>query len=191
MVWVKSEYAEELAVLLTWLSALLPWSISYGTFAVTSSQDLTLVILRFPFVAIRYQLGVQLLSGTDVKTPVGFREEVVNAGGGTLAQLPGYDLWLVGVGLLAVALVVSFLMYFEVDALDAVPVDPVRLQGALLLALSLALLGSSAYLFTTQAALFVPFGVLLQLAFGVILLRAERAGDDDAVDSDADAGADA
>ncbi|NHN40631.1 hypothetical protein G9C85_03135 [Halorubellus sp. JP-L1] len=189
MVWVKSEYAEELAVLLTWLAALVPWSISYGSFAVTSSQDLTLVILRFPFVAIRYQLGVQLMSGTDVKTPVGFRQEVVSAGGNASAQIPGYDLWLVGVAVLAVALLVSFLLYFEVDALDDLPVDPVRLQGALLLALSLSLLGSSAYLFTTQAALFVPFGVLLQLAFGVILLRADRAVDEDAADVDASADA--
>lgn len=185
MVWVKSEYAEELAVLATWLSALVPWSVSYGSFAVTSGQDLTLVILRFPFVGIRYQLGVQILGGTSVKTPLSFRQEVVNAGGSASAQIPGYDLWLVGLAVLAVAVAVSLLMYFEVEAaLDAIPVDRVRLLGALLLAVALALLGSTYVLFTTQAALFVPFGVFLQLAFGVILLRVDRT---DHAESDADA----
>ena len=186
MVWVKSEYAEELAVLATWLSALVPWSISYGSFAVTSGQDLALVILRFPFVGIRYQLGVQILGGTSVKTPLQFRQEVVNAGGGALSQVPGYDLWLVGVALLAVAVVVSLLMYFEVDAaLDAIPTDPVRVLGALLLGVAVVLLGSTYVLFTTQAALFVPFGVFLQLAFGIILLRVDRTDVDD-TDANAD-----
>jgi hypothetical protein len=184
MVWVKSEYAEELAVLLTWLSALVPWSISYGSFAVTEAQDLTLVILRFPFVGIRYQLGVQILGGTSVLTPLEFRSEVQNAGGSALAQVPGYDLWLVGLAILAVAVAISLLMYFEVErALDAIPVDPVRLLGALLLAVAVALLGATVVLFTSQAALFVPFGVFLQFAFGVILLRADRQPAED-VDAD-------
>lgn len=183
MVWVKSEYAEELAVLLTWLSALVPWSISYGTFAVTTTRDLTLVILRFPFVGIRYQLGVQILGGTTVDTPLGFRQEVVSAGGGSVNQLPGYDLWLAGVAVLAVAVVVSLLLYFEVDAVHELPVDVVRLQGALLTLVSLGLLGASYVLFTTQAALFVPFGVFLQLAFGVILLRVDRETSDEPVES--------
>ena len=187
MVWVKSEYAEELAVLLTWLSALVPWSISYGSFAVTSGQDLTLVILRFPFVGIRYQLGVQILGGTSVLTPLEFRQEVQSAGGSALAQVPGYDLWLVGLAVLAVAVGVSLLLYFEVErALDAIPVDPVRLLGALLLGVAVALLGATVVLFTSQAALFVPFGVFLQLAFGVILLRVDRA-DVEEPEADADA----
>ncbi|WP_323676469.1 hypothetical protein [Halorubellus sp. PRR65] len=186
MVWVKSEYAEELAVLVTWLSALVPWSISYGSFAVTSGGDLTLVILRFPFVGIRYQLGVQILGGTSVRTPLQFRQEVLNAGGSASAQVPGYDLWLVGLAILAVAVLVSLLLYFEVeDALDAIPADPVRVLGALLLGVAVALLGSTYVLFTSQAALFVPFGVFLQLAFGVILLRVDRTGVDDA-DADAE-----
>jgi uncharacterized protein (TIGR04206 family) len=185
MVWVKSEYAEELAVLLTWLSALVPWSISYGSFAVTSGQDLTLVILRFPFVGIRYQLGVQVLGGTSVLTPLEFRQEVQNAGGNALAQVPGYDLWLVGLAVLTVAVAVSLLMYFEVEsALDVIPVDPVRLLGALLLVVAIALLSSTYVLYTSQAALFVPFGVFLHLAFGVILLRVDRA---EAENPDADA----
>jgi uncharacterized protein (TIGR04206 family) len=185
MVWVKSEYAEELAVLLTWLSALVPWSISYGSFAVTEAQDLTLVILRFPFVGIRYQLGVQILGGTSVLTPLEFRQEVQNAGGSALAQVPGYDLWLVGLVILAVAVVISLLMYFEVDgALDVIPADPVRVLGALLLGVAVALLGATVVLFTSQAALFVPFGVFLQLAFGVILLRVDR---QDVEEPDADA----
>jgi hypothetical protein len=29
MVWVKSEYADELAVVVTWLSMVLPWSVAY------------------------------------------------------------------------------------------------------------------------------------------------------------------
>lgn len=187
MVWVKSEYAEELAVLVTWLSALLPWSISYGQFAVTETNDLTLVILRFPFLAIRYQLGFQLLSGTNVKTPLGFREEAVNAGGTTAQQVLGFDLWLVALFVLGLALCLSFLMYFEVDAVDSLPLDPVRVLGLLLLMVGTLLVGSTYVLFTTQAALFIPFGVLLHLTFGVILLRVDRAeagptDDDDAVE---------
>jgi len=184
MVWVKSEYAEELAVLVTWLSLLVPWSISYGSFPVTASSNLTLVILRFPFVAMRYQFGVQLLSGTTVDSPVGYRQEVLNAGGDAASQLPGFDLWLVAVVVLALAFVLSVLMYFEVDALDGLPVDPVRLQGALLLAVGGLFLGASAVLYSTQTALFVPFGVFLHLAFGVILLRVDRA---EAENPDADA----
>jgi uncharacterized protein (TIGR04206 family) len=173
MVWVKSEYAEELAVLVTWLSALLPWSVSYGTFAVSESNELTLVILRFPYLAIRYQLGFQILNGTTVQTPLGFRQEVVAAGESTAAQIPGFDLWLVALALLTVALAISFLMYFEVDAVDALPLDPVRILGGLLLAVGVVLLGSTYVLFSTQSALFIPFGVLLHLAFGVILLRVD------------------
>jgi len=185
MVWVKSEYAEELAVLVTWLSLFVPWSLSYGSFSVTETSDLTLVILRFPFVAMRYQFGVQLLNGTTIDHPLGYRQEVVNAGGATANQLPGFDLWLVGVAILAVAFVLSLLLYFEVDALDDLPVDPVRLQGGLLLALGVVLLGSSAVLFATQSALFVPFGVVIYLVFGVILLRVDRA-EFDADDDDAE-----
>lgn len=189
MVWVKSEYAEELAVLMTWLSLLVPWSVSYGSFAVTEMRDLTLVIIRFPFVAVRYQFGVSFLSGTTVDTPVGFRQEVVNSGGSVTSQLPGFDLWLVGVAILCVAFVVSLLLYFEVEALESFPVDPVRLQGALLLALGVVLLGSSYVLFTTQTALFVPFGVFIHVVFGAMLLRVDRAeiddDDDAAVDADA------
>jgi uncharacterized protein (TIGR04206 family) len=187
MVWVKSEYAEELAVLVTWLSLFVPWSISYGSFAVTETRDLTLVILRFPFVAMRYQFGVQLLNGTTIDHPLGYRQEVVNAGGTASNQLPGFDLWLVGVAILAVAFLVSVLLYFEVDALDGLPVDPVRVQGGLLLALGVVLLGASVVLFATQSALFVPFGVFIYLVFGVILLRVDRAEfetDDDAEATD-------
>jgi uncharacterized protein (TIGR04206 family) len=181
MVWVKSEYAEELAVLMTWLSALVPWSISYGSFAVTSAEDLTLVILRFPFFGIRYQLGLQILGGTSLQSPLGFRSEVLSAGESAAAQLPGYDLWLVAVAILALAVVVSILMYFEVDAaLDALPIDPVRLLGALLLVVAVLLLGSSYVLYSSQAALLIPFGVFLHLAFGVILVRVDRATDDTA-----------
>jgi len=156
---------------------------------VTASSNLTLVILRFPFVAMRYQFGVQLLSGTTVDSPVGYRQEVLNAGGDAASQLPGFDLWLVAVVVLALAFVLSVLMYFEVDALDGLPVDPVRLQGALLLAVGGLFLGASAVLYSTQTALFVPFGVLLHLAFGVVLLRVDRTDvepdDDPSVEADA------
>ena len=177
--WVRSEYAGELAVLSTWAAALLPWNVFYGAVAGGS-----VLFVRFPFLQIRYAFGLPLLRATTVSTPLSaylFQD-------GTSVQF-AYGLWLAGAALFLVAFAVSVYYYREEARVEAWSVDPVRLLGGLLVA--------SATLFVAASVLFperflgvsfgvggglpgvsLPVGALVQLLLGGVLLRAERVAED-------------
>ena len=173
MVWVRSEYAGELAVLSAWLCALMPWNVTYSPNVAGGS----FLFVRFPFFQVRYNYGV----------PFGRSIAVTDAVSAFLTQLghapeAAYGTWLGGAALVAAALVLSVVYYRREAVVESGPVDPVRLMGALLVAAGLVL-SLSTYLLATRGfrGLAVPIGVAFMLALGAVLLRVDRApapGDD-------------
>jgi len=177
MAWVRSEYAGELAVLLTWASLLLPWSVS-----VTSREGIHLVVVRFVPVAFRFLFGVRLRGGEVPVLPVWAAPGFPRSAAVALAN----TVWLAAVAVHAVAVVASVAYYLREDAVEHRLAallgqragDPVRLLGALLGLAGLGLFGAFALLWRSYAGLTVPIGALLVVVFGAILLRVERAAPD-------------
>jgi len=175
MVWVRSEYAGELAVLSTWLTLFLPWNVFYATVSGGS-----VLFVRFPFLQVRYAFGVPFVRATDVSTPV----SAYLLQSGTSVQV-AFGLWLVGAAVVLAALAVSVYYYREEERAEAWSVDPVALLGGLSTVAALSFLAASA-LFPERflgvslgvggglAGVSVPAGALVQLLLGVALLRAER-----------------
>ena len=175
MVWVRSEYAGELAVLSTWVTALLPWNVFYGAVAGGS-----VLFVRFPLFQIRYAFGVPLVRATSVSSPV----SAYLLQSGTSVQI-AYGLWLVGALVYLIALGVSLFYYREEERAETWPVDPVDVLGGLLVAAAALFLIASVLLperffgigFGVGGGfpgISLPVGAVLQLALGVVLLRADR-----------------
>ncbi|MCT9097238.1 hypothetical protein [Haloarchaeobius sp. HME9146] len=183
MVWINSEYTEEFAVLTAWLSMLLPWSVAYGRASLVgdAAKETTVVILRFPFFGIRYVLGSGFIDGTTLKTPLGFYNETA----GTIPEQAAAHLgWTLAVGVVVLLLVVSLLMYLEVDeVIDRLPGRGVYAVGVLMLALASVYLWAALRLNGSQNTKilgiqqFVPVGLVgtfLLLVFAVLNLFAQR-----------------
>ena len=96
MVWVRSEYAGEFAVLSAWLSALLPWSVSFA-----QAGAFTLVVLRFPLFLFQFTLNLQLPNERPFQTVV--TATAIESG----AVGRAYTVWLVGAGVFLLALLLS------------------------------------------------------------------------------------
>jgi hypothetical protein len=164
--WVRSEYAGELAVLSTWLSALIPWNVTYAS----GIGGGALLFVRFPLVQIRYSFGLPLARGVTVADPL---SAVAFQRGQALAA--AYQVWAVGAGVFAAALVVS-LVYYRYESWTASwPVDPVRLLGALLFGTGVVL-AVATYLLLSRGfpGVPIPLGVLFSLLFGGVLLTVDR-----------------
>ncbi|WP_101296541.1 DUF7549 family protein [Halegenticoccus soli] len=167
MVWVRSEYAGELAVSLTWLSALLPWNVTYSPNVAGGS----VLFVRFPFFQVRYAYGVPFARGVAISDPltaIGFQS-------GTGLAL-AYRVWAVGGAVLAVAALFAAAYYLREERVEAGPVDPVAALGALLCLAGTVLAAATALLTRGFGGVPVPVGVAFLLAFGAVLLTAERAG---------------
>lgn len=177
MTWVRSEYAGELAVLLTWASVLVPWSVS-----VTAREGVQFVVVRFVPVSFRFLFGVQLRGGEVPVLPVwaapGFP--------GSPAIAFANTVWLAAAGVHAVAVAASVVYYLREDALEGTLArllgpragDPVRVLGALLAVTGLGLLAAVALLVRSYAGVTIPIGAVLLAVFGAILLRVDRADAD-------------
>lgn len=165
MVWVRSEYAGELAVLSAWLSAFIPWNVMLSSVAGGS-----VLFVRFPFVQVRYTYGVPFASGVAVFDPL---SAISFQSGNTIAV--AYQAWAVGAGIFAVAFCFSIAYYLAEDRVEALPLDPVRLMGALL---GLSGLGFAAatYLLVTRGfpGFPIPVGVVFLLVFAGVLLTIDR-----------------
>jgi len=168
MVWVRSEYAGELAVLSAWLAALVPWNVTYSPNVAGGS----LLFVRFPFLQVRYAFGVPLARAVDVSDPL----SAAAFQAGSSIQV-AYQAWIVGAAVLAVAVGLSLLYYRREAAVEAGPVDPVRLMGALL-TLGAVTLAAATYLLATRGfpGIPIPVGVVVTLVLGAVLLRVERTG---------------
>ncbi|KAB1188901.1 MULTISPECIES: hypothetical protein [Haloferax] len=164
MVWVRSEHAGALAVVSTWLCALLPWNITYSS----SIAGISLLFVRFPFVEIQYAWG--LSQRVAVRDPL---SAMTLQAGQSVAV--AYQTWLLGAAAMALALLFSFGYYLREDSLEAGPVDPVRLLGGLLGVVGVVLAASS-YLLATRGipGLPLPVGVVIAFVFAGILLTVER-----------------
>ncbi len=168
--WVKSEYAGPLAVVSTWLCALLPWSVTLFREELEPGVDVFAVWIRFLPGRLLYLFGV----GFGNESPYRWVWEVpgfVATRGETLA---GY-VWLVGTAVFAVAFVVSLLYYARESWVESWPVDPVRLLGGLLVLAGLVLAAAVVILWRFQGGIVVPVGVLFLLGFGAVLLQVDRA----------------
>lgn len=169
MPWVRSEYAGELAVLSVWLTALLPWSVSYFNEDILG-QSVTVVNIRFLFFQFHYLFGISLgeQSWNDLVQFVPEIPSFVPPNQHLEAQI-----WLAGAVLFAVVLLLSVAYYAREDALaDRSPVDLVRLFGGAFAVL--AVVFSVATVLFNPHQLTVPVGTLFMWLFAGILLRIER-----------------
>lgn len=168
--WVKSEYAGALAVVSTWLCALLPWSVTLFREELDPGLEVVGVWLRFLPGRFLYLFGV----GFSQQSPYRWVWEVpefVATRGETVASY----VWLVGTAVFAIAVLVSLLYYARESWVERWPVDPVRLLGGLLVLTGMVLATAVVILWRFQGGIVVPVGVLFQLVFGVLLLQVERA----------------
>ncbi|WP_318570228.1 DUF7549 family protein [Salinigranum marinum] len=165
MVWVRSEYAGELAVLSAWLSAFIPWNVMLSSVAGGS-----VLFVRFVFVQVRYTYGVPFAEGVAVSDPL---SAVSFQAGNSIAV--AYQAWAVGAGVFGVVFLLSIAYYLAEARVEALPVDPVRLIGALL-GLSGAVLAAATYLLTTRGfpGVPLPIGVVFLLVFAGVLLTIDR-----------------
>lgn len=164
--WVRSEYAGELAVLSAWLSALLPWSVSHANLG-----ELDLFRIHFVFGFLQFVPGIDLgqarQTGVFVHRGPGFPEDA------TVAL--GYRLWLAAAVVFALVLVWSILYYVYDDRLEErSPLDPVRVMGLLLLATALPLTAATYYVTVGFVGVTVPVGVAFMYLFGGLLLTVDR-----------------
>jgi uncharacterized protein (TIGR04206 family) len=169
MPWVRSEYAGELAVLSVWLTALLPWSVSYFS-ATIAGRNVTVINIRFLFFQLHYLFGISFGEQT-FDDLVQFVYEVP-AFVPPNQRLEG-EIWVAGAAVFAVLLLLSFAYYAREEELaELIPVDPVRLFGAAFAVL--AVVFSAVVVLLTPHQITVPVGTLFMWAFAVLLLRVER-----------------
>jgi uncharacterized protein (TIGR04206 family) len=179
--WVKSEYAGELAVVSAWLAALIPWNVHHSTFGSLGST----LFVRFPFLQIQYswlfvedapgfsQTGVELFgTGIWVADPV----TTLLSPGGVSRNIPEANvLWLVGAAILAAAFALSLALYSGEQRVESLfPVDPVRLMGGLLGAGALAFAAATWRLWSSLPGLPLPIGVAVVVLLAITLLTVDR-----------------
>ncbi|UPV99572.1 hypothetical protein M0R88_13730 [Halorussus gelatinilyticus] len=165
MVWVRSEYAGELAVVAAWLSALLPWNVTYSTLSGIGS----VLFVRFPFFQVRYVFGISISKGVAVQTPLGAM--AYQEGHSIVAA---YQAWTVGAVLVGAAVALSLALYRFEERVESLT-DPVRAMGGLL-ALAAVVLSAATWLLWTGPfpGLPIPVGVAFLYLFGGTLLLARR-----------------
>lgn len=177
MVWVRSEYAGELAVLSTWFSALIPWNVTFSP----NVAGGTVLFVRFPLFQVRYTFGLSFAKGTLVGLPVpapladtgGFVVSAIAYQAGQSIQA-AYWVWAAGALVYAVALGLSVAYYLREERVEAGPIDPVSTLGGLLVLSGLVLGGATVLLYGVFPGVPIPLGILFMVGFGAVLLRAER-----------------
>ncbi|MFC7115308.1 hypothetical protein ACFQH2_10610 [Natronoarchaeum sp. GCM10025703] len=170
MAWVRSEYAGELSVVSAWLAALLPWNLTYSTIA---EGEVTILSARFPFVQLRYLLGIELPGQENPAIDHPF------AARGAVEGMPllVYDLWIAGAAFVLVAVALSIAMYLDEARIeDALPTSPVRVMGGLLGAATLLLSASTLAIVTRGefgGGIPVPIGLLVLGVLSWVLLTVD------------------
>ena len=161
--WVRSEYAGELAVLSAWLCALLPWGVSYA-------GGIRLFRIHFIYAFLQFTPGLALEGSTPYVSVWAARTFPQDE-----ALAFGYRLWLLAAGVFSLALALSVVYYVYDHRLEErAPVDPVRLMGVLLLASAVAFTASTYFVLTRLPGWTIPVGVGFMYVFGALLLVVER-----------------
>jgi uncharacterized protein (TIGR04206 family) len=160
--WVRSEYAGELAVVSTWVCALLPWSVSYA-----SQGSVRLIRIHFLYLFFQFVPGIDL---GEIGVPYLLVYQAPSFPENTAVAF-GYRLWIVAAVVFSVALGVSIVYYAYDEQLELrSPVHPVRALGGLLLAAAVPLTGTTYFLFDGFAGTTIPIGVVFMYLLGSILL---------------------
>lgn len=185
MVWVKSKYAGEFAVVSAWIAAVLPWYVSY---APDVEGGGSVLYVRFSAVQIRYIFGIPFADAVTVSHAV--KAKTLDSG----AIETAYVVWWVGLAVLVLAVALSVFMYVDLETVeDALPVSSVRVMGGLL-TLAGAVLAVATALFYTRTIFGeypIPIGLAVMLLLGVLLLRVDLVGGDSAVESEPNVGSEA
>lgn len=188
--WVRSEYANELAVLSAWLAVVVPWSGARHT-ETEAGLASEVTFLRFPLLELQFrdpavievdgdrqEVGILADSypGTELFGNVFVTSPVSSLGfySGTLwgATL----LWAVAALAIGLAFAFSLALYTREERVAAaLPVSPVRLMGGLLAVGALGAAGASGlhYLARDTVGFPIPAGVLVIAGLAAMLLRTE------------------
>lgn len=192
MAWIKAEYADEFAVVTTWLAAVLPWSVAYTTEAPAQSW---VFFFRFPIAGLQFRMPTEINVGDQV-VDAGVPELLADAYGGIGlfgnlhlqvpplqigasdgALLAAHALWTLAAVITFIAVVLSVAMYRREDAVRArLPMGYAKLTSIVFGVLALLLAGATAAFAMADAPYGtpVPLGVVIVTAFAVVLWRAER-----------------
>ncbi len=167
MVWVRSEYAGELAVVSAWLAALVPWNLTYATAEGVGG----LLYVRFVFAEFVYFTDLEI-DGRSVEL-LSIREAVAQQAGELV--FAAYLAWAVGAALVGAAVLLSVGYYLREDRVENGPIDPVRLMGGLLAAAGVAFVAAN-YLVVTRGipGIPLPIGTVMVLVLGGVLLTVDR-----------------
>lgn len=197
MAWIKAEYADEFAVVTTWLAAVLPWSVAYTTEAPAESW---VFFVRFPVAGLQFRMPTEVSVGGQV-VDAGVPERLAEAYGGIGllgnlhlqvpplqlgasegALLAAHALWTLAAAITLLAVVLSVVMYLREDAVRArLPLGYAKLTSVVFAVLAVVLAGATAAFAMADAPYGtpIPLGVVILAAFAVVLWRVERipAGD--------------
>ncbi len=194
--WFRSKYANELAVLSAWVAVVVPWNISRQSSISTpfGEGEFSMLSLQLPLFELQFrdELAVIDDAGFDVSAELSGTELAGNVfitSGPTSAAF--YDgtlqyaslLWTVASVALAVAFVLSLLLYFREERVEqALPRHPVHVMGGLFAVGAVGTAGASVlYVFERDVVgVPIPIGVLVIGALAVVLLRTEPIASDPA-----------
>ncbi len=164
--WVRSEYAGELAVLSTWVCALLPWSFTYA-----SRGGLRLIRIHFLYIFFQFAPGSSL--GGFLDGYMFLHQAPTFADNPTVTF--GYQLWILGGLLFLLPLGVSITYYLQEARLERhAPIDPVRIIGGLLGLAAIPLAGATYFVASGAQGYTIPIGVIFMIVLGGLLLIVER-----------------
>ncbi|MFB6217966.1 MAG: hypothetical protein ABEH77_02120 [Halobacteriaceae archaeon] len=165
-VWVRSEYARELAVVFAWLAALVPWNVTYAVLGEFGTQ----LTVRFPLFQVRFLWFAA--GGSQITARHAYAALKLQ---GAQPTVPGYRAWVAGAAVVALAVLLSVALYAAEQRVASALRRPVQLMGGLLLVAGFLNAAATVLLWRLEpATVLVPVGVVFELAFGVLLLTAER-----------------
>lgn len=165
--WVRSEYAGELAVLSAWVSALLPWSVTVLSPRETD-LEFTLVIIRYAYFQLQFLRNLTLPNAEVffwLHEVPGFVAPAVEPAAWTAVAAGA---------VFALPLAFSVTYYAAEERVESLPVDPVRLMGGLLGASALAYSAAFALFWQRKAGVTIPVGLLFTWLFTGLLLTVDR-----------------